>query len=211
MFKIGKRNIYEVLNQIFSLNILKLIKKFFSVHEQPISAMMNEFFSIGNYPKIIKVMKKYKIKLYSIDDFSTFNLIFCREDYFKPKNIKVVIDIGSNIGISTLYWLVDNPTCKIYSFEPSSKNFLRQKSNMKIFKKNVIIKKIGISNKNEIIKLYLSKSGVNNSKNKIINAKYEIVKLVNINNILEEIILKFNIVDVIKIDVEGMETDILKV
>ena len=61
---------------------------------------------------------------------------------------------------------------------------------MKIFKKNVIIKKIGISNKNEIIKLYLSKSGVNNSKNKIINAKYEIVKLVNINNILEEIMTK---------------------
>lgn len=211
MIKIGKRNISEVLKQIFSLNFINIIKRFFSVHENPIYAMINEFFSLGKYPKTINVMKKYKIKLYSLHDFSTFNLIFCREDYFKPKNIKTVVDIGSNIGISALYWYIDNPNCKIYSFEPSSKNFIRQKSNTKNFKKNIIIKKVGISNKNEIIKLYLSKCGVNNSKIRIINAKNERVKLVNINDILEKIIVKSNTIDVLKIDVEGLEENILRV
>ena len=210
MIKIGKRNIYEVLKQIISLNILNIIKRFFLVHERPIGAMINEFFSLGKYPKIIKVMNKYKIKLFSLDDFSTLNLIFCREDYFKPKDIKTVIDIGSNIGISTLYWWIDNPRCKIYSFEPSSKNFIRQKLNIKNFKKNIIFKKIGISNKNEIVKLYISKSGVNDSKNKINNAEYEMAKLVNINSILDKILIKSKCIDVLKIDVEGMEKIIIK-
>ena len=210
MIKIGKRYIHEIFKQLISLNIFNIIKKFFLVHKNPIRAMVNEFFSIGNYPKTITLMNKYKIKVYNIDDFSTLNLVFCREDYFKPKKIKVVIDIGSNIGISSLYWFIGNPTCKIYSFEPSEKNFKKQKINTKIFKKNIILKKIGVSNKNEKSKLYLSKSGVNDSIIKIQNADYEIIKLVSINSILEKIFLKSKKIDVLKIDVEGKEREILK-
>ena len=210
MIKIGKRNIFEALKQIFSVNIANTFIRFFIVHENPINAMINELFSLGKYPKFIRVMKKYKIRLFSLDDFSTFNLIFCRQDYYKPKDIKTVIDIGSNIGLSSLYWLIDNPNCKIYSFEPSSKNFIRQKFNLKKFKKNIIFKKIGVSNKNEISKLYISKSGVNDSINKIKNAKYEKMKLININSILDKILIKSNSIDVLKIDVEGMEKNIIK-
>lgn len=210
MAKIGKRNIFEILKQIISSNILNIIKNFFLIHENPIRAMLNEFFSIGNYPKTLKLMNKYNIKLYSFHDFSTFNLIFCREDYYKPKNIKIVIDIGSNIGISPLYWFINNPRCKIYSFEPSSKNYKRQKLNIKNFQKNVFLKKVGVSDTNKIIKLYISKSGVNDSTKKIPNAKYEIIKLININDLLKKIILKSKRVDVLKIDVEGLEEKILK-
>ena len=121
-----------------------------------------------------------------------------------------MIDIGSNIGISCLYWIIDNPKCVVQAFEPSSKNFKRLDNNVKKFKKNIKCNKIGISNKNETLKLYISKSGVNDSINKIPGAKYEKIKLININTVLKNALLKKDKIDVLKIDAEGMEMNIIK-
>jgi len=43
--------------------------------------------------------------------------IFCRLDYLAKTDIKVVVDIGSNIGISALYFLSRNKQAKCYLFE----------------------------------------------------------------------------------------------
>ena len=209
MIHIGKRKVLETFKQIFQLNIVTTVFRFFIIHEKPFNAIFNEFFSAGRYPVLIKI-KKFQIKLYSFSDFSTLNLVFCRQDYFKPKNLEFVIDIGSNIGISCLYWLIDNPNCIIQSYEPSSKNYKRLLLNTKKFKKNITNNKFGISNKNETLRLYLSKSGVNDSVLKIPGAKYEKIKLIDINKILKKALLVGNKIDVLKIDVEGKEREILK-
>ena len=210
MIRIGKRKISETFKQIFSLDILTTVFRFFIIHEKPFNAIFNEFFSMGKYPVLIRIKKKIEIKLYSFSDFSTLNLIFCRQDYFKPKNIELVIDIGSNIGISCLYWLVDNPNCIVHSYEPSSKNYKRLFLNTKKYNKNIKNNKFGVSSKNENLRLYLSKSGVNDSVQKIPGAKYEKIKLIDINKILKKALLVENKIDVLKIDVEGKEREILK-
>lgn len=140
MLRLGKRSFKEVINQIFSISIFYTIYNFFIIHKNPILALFNEFFSCGIYPKIIQI-KNFKIKIYSVDDFSTLNLVFCRQDYINLNNKHIVVDIGSNIGISTLYWLHNDPNCKIYCYEPSTINFKRLSFNLKKFKKNIIKKK----------------------------------------------------------------------
>ena len=86
MIHIGKRKVLETFKQIFQLNIVTTVFRFFIIHEKPFNAIFNEFFSAGRYPVLIKI-KKFQIKLYSFSDFSTLNLVFCRQDYFKPKNL----------------------------------------------------------------------------------------------------------------------------
>ena len=43
--------------------------------------------------------------LHSSHDMFTVNEVFCREDYACGPGIRTVVDVGSNIGISALYFL----------------------------------------------------------------------------------------------------------
>ena len=69
---------------------------------------------------------------------------------------------------------------------------------------------MGVSNKNMTTKLYLSKSGVNDSIRKTFRPKYEMIKLIDINIVLKKLLAKTDIIDVLKIDTEGTEKEILE-
>ena len=210
MIKIGKRHLNEVIKRVFKKNLLKIIKNFFIVHKNPIQAMYDEFFTKGKYPKLIKTKIGVKIKLFSYGDFSTFNLVFCRQDYLADKKINTVVDIGSNIGITTHYWLFKNPKAKIYCYEPSKKNFKRLIENTKKFKKNIKLKRSAVSNFNGYSKLYKSETGVNDSIIEKVSKDFEKIKVIAINDILKQFFIKFEKLDILKIDTEGCEREIIK-
>lgn len=210
MIKIGKRNLRDFLLRIFDVHSYRSILNFIKIYPNPFSAMWNEIFSLGTYPRTIKINKRFKIKLYSIHDYSTFNLIFCRKDYFIPKNFDLVIDIGSNIGISVLYWLFNAPNSTVICYEPSSLNYTRLKKNLSLFKKNTIIKKKAVANFSGKRKIFLSKYGVINSIKEKVSNNYEICDVININKCIKEALKRKKYIDIIKIDVEGFETEILK-
>jgi len=210
MIKIGKRSLSEVVNRVFRKELLGIIKNFFIVHKNPIKAMYEEFFTKGKYPKLIETKLGVKIKLFSYGDLSTFNLVFCRQDYLADKKINVVLDIGSNIGITAHYWLFKNPNVKIFCYEPSKINFKRLTSNTQKFKKNITIKQCAVSDFNGYSKLYRSETGVNDSIVDKVSKNFDKTKVVKINDILKNIFNNFKTLDILKIDTEGCEREILK-
>ena len=210
MIKIGKRPLSEVINRVFKKDLFEIIKNFFIVHKNPMQAMYEEFFTKGKYPKLIETKIGVKIKLFSYGDFSTFNLVFCRQDYLADKKINAVLDIGSNIGITAHYWLFKNPKVKIYCYEPSKKNFKRLTENTKKFKKNIKLKQSAVSNFNGYSKLYKSKTGVNDSIIDKVSKDFEKIKEIKINDILKKIFSNFKNLEILKIDTEGCEREILK-
>ena len=124
--KIGRRNIGIFLARSFSVQNWKAMTMFKKVHTEPLKSIYQELFSVGKYPRLIKFKSPtglHEVKLYSPNDFSTFNLIFCRQDYFTTNNFKTVVDIGSNIGISAVFWLTRYYQSKVYCYEPSSANY----------------------------------------------------------------------------------------
>ena len=130
MPNIGKRNILIFLNRLFQIDNYLALINFFKVHKKPLTSIFNEIFSTGFYPA--KIFFKTPIgvksvKIYSPNDFSTFNLIFCRQDYLISQKDKIILDIGSNIGLSALYWLTRNNKNIVYCYEPSSLNLKRLK------------------------------------------------------------------------------------
>lgn len=210
MIKIGKRPLREVINRVFRKDLFEIIKNFFIVHKNPIQAMYEEFFTKGKYPKLIETKIGVKIKLFSYGDFSTFNLVFCRQDYLADKKINAVLDIGSNIGITAHYWLFKNPKVKIYCYEPSKRNFKRLTENTKKFKKNIELKQSAVSNFNGYSKLYKSETGVNDSIIDKVSKDFDKIKVIKINDILKKIFSNFKNLDILKIDTEGCEREILK-
>ena len=210
--KIGRRNIRTFLERSFSMQNWKAIFAFNKVHTEPFKSIYKEIFSTGKYPKTIKFKSPtgiHDVELYSANDFSTFNLIFCRQDYVITNNFKTVLDVGSNIGLSTLYWLSRNTQSIVYCYEPSAKNFKRLNSNLQKFKSRIYVNNLAVSNYNGFAHLNLEKSGVYSSI-KIKDNSFDYVgkekcEVVDINTCIEKILRKNSMIDIVKIDNEGEE------
>ena len=216
--KIGKRNLGVFAATILDPSNYSAIPRFIETYDNPIKAMFDEFFSTGTYPCFIKIktpIGKQKVKLFSLSDFSTLNLVFCRRDYYVPKkNMSTVIDIGSNIGLSSLYWLTRNDNCFTYCYEPSPISFERLTENLSNFSHRYSVSKAAVSDFNGKAKFYLEESGVNsslnpNGLNKSTDNFIE-CEVIHINDLLEQVISKYNHIDVLKIDNEGHELRTIK-
>lgn len=177
-------------------------------------------FFIKNFYSIIK--KKLRTFL--------FNFKFIRKILFEYRSLKrlkifkklnlfndsIFIDIGAHEGIFSYYFL-DKFNCNIEIYEPNKnlysilvKRFTKYK-NVKLFN-------LAVSNKNGNEKLYLHKksnknnhfffdqsSSLEKNKNNVDTKKFQIIKTVNIKEILD----KHEFIDIIKIDIEGHEYKIL--
>ena len=106
MFKIGKRSFVTFIKRLLRIENYFAIVRFFNIHKKPFRAILEEIFSLGKYPRLIyfnSPVGTAKVNLYSANDFSTFNLIFCREDYLYKTKHKVVLDIGAGSGILSIF------------------------------------------------------------------------------------------------------------
>ncbi len=210
MIYIGKRNLKTFLQRIFKIENYYALINFFKVHKNPIKSILIEIFSTGKYPNKLFFKTPIGLKsamIYSANDFSTFNLIFCRKDYLISNKDRIILDIGSNIGLSTLYWVTRNKKNIVYCYEPSLQNFKRLKKNLQQFKSRVVLNREAISNKNYKSFLKIEDSGVYNSLSLNVKkiSKLEPCKVRDINSCLNKIISKHKRIDMIKVDNEGEE------
>ncbi|MDD5173073.1 MAG: FkbM family methyltransferase [Patescibacteria group bacterium] len=158
----------------------------------------------------------YKIKTVEAIDVCTINGIFIIEQYknatenYNNTTNPVVIDLGANIGLFSIYTKMKIPNAEIFAYEPVPKNFDILLENIK---KNDL-KKItpyclGISGKEEKRYLYLEDSV---SHSIYLNNQNKGKQCINITCITLEKILrdnKIDICDILKIDTEGSEYEIL--
>ena len=208
---IGKRSSKQFLKALVArqhyiafFNIIKICPNFLDV-------FIRYFFGKNNYPYFIKIRTPIGIirpLLYSYYDVLTFNEIFCRLDYKTDNKIKLVVDFGSNIGISALYFLTRNRVSKCYLFEPVIENINKLKNNLSQFSDRYILEEVAISNENGLKRFGTEKygrcGGLLRETGSYIN-----VRCVKVNDILKNILNKEKQVDILKIDTEGNELDII--
>jgi FkbM family methyltransferase len=165
------------------------------------------FFGGGTYPYRCRVRTPLGLvepTLYSHHDVWTVVEIFCREDYRASSSTEVVVDIGSNIGISALYFLTRNRACRCLLYEPDPRNVARLKANLAPFADRWRLQEAAVGPEERIVEFGREPTGrygtVGAQTSDVIR-----VPCLEINGVLQEVLGKEPEIDVLKIDTEGLE------
>lgn len=136
-----------------------------------------------------------------------------KSEYFVPGEIDpgIILDIGANIGITSVYFAQIFPTSKIYSFEPVPDNCLLLEKNTENLS-NIVVSQFALGSEDGDLELYYAHDPTNHGGfsfyKKGSDASQAIkVPIRNASKALAE--LEIDRVDLIKIDTEGSEYEVL--
>ena len=102
----------------------------------PLPVIWRFYLKRGRYPFTIGLrtpLGALQLELYSRQDLITVHEVFFRQDYRVPRDLNLIVDFGSNIGIASAYFLTRNPEIKAYAYEPVPVNVVRAKRNLARF------------------------------------------------------------------------------
>jgi FkbM family methyltransferase len=144
------------------------------------------------------------VKLHSSHDVLTLNEIFFREDYRCRRDIAVVVDIGSNIGISALYFLSRNQHSRCYCFEPDPRNVAKLHENLAPFEGRYELSECAVSDVDRMVDFGIEATGRYGGID--VRAENTIrVRSLAVNDVVADILDREGKIDLIKIDTEGLE------
>ena len=162
----------------------------------------------------LKIVEIEGLKFYSVvENISQMHIQNLPETEFCKKEINLgdtVIDIGANIGYFTLIFAkLVGKTGKVISFEPDPRSFKILEKNVELngFQNVELINK-AVSNQNKKVKLFMNTGDTQGSslKQTEYNKEFHEVEAVSLDNCLE----KDEEIKFIKIDVEGVEKEIIE-
>jgi FkbM family methyltransferase len=174
-----------------------------------------KFFKISPKPLYLYFNKtSFIFYINSRVDVAALEEIFAKKEYgfayaeALGKMPSVILDLGANIGDSSVFYATLFPEAKIYAIEPNPLVHDKLQLNTAAFK-NIQIRKCAIGNKTQKITFYLGASHLGSSlKKRQQNTKEIEVGLVALTDFLAAEGLQH--VDILKFDIEGGEEDLLK-
>lgn len=175
--------------------------------DAPIDFLKRYVSNGGQYPADITVRTPQgpiTLTTYSPDDVQTINEIFLRGDYDAPANGQVVVDFGSNIGISAAFFLSRRPDAVIYCHEPVPRNIERLKQNLAQFGDRVTLAETAVGLENGMVQFGWEPTGRYGGVGRETGAWIE-VPCADSNEVLAAIIAKHGRINTLKIDIETLE------
>ena len=165
------------------------------------------FLGGGDYsyaPRVRTPLGIVRPTLFSHHDVWTLVEVFCREDYRAPASIEVVVDVGSNIGISALYFLTRNGHCRCHLFEPDPRNTARLEANLAAFAPRWRLREVAVGPDEGEADFGREPTGrygaIDAESDDVIR-----VDCADINDVLADVLAAEGEIDVLKIDTEGLE------
>jgi FkbM family methyltransferase len=199
------------------------------VYDRPLAAAARYFFGSGEYPITVRVRTPIGIRpvtLYNGQDAITLHEIFCREDYRCPSPPKIVVDLGSNIGISALYFLTRSPETFCELYEPDPHNVSKLLTNLENFNGRFTLHEVAVADREGFFPFSRestgrygridahaegpdelgSSEGANDTQGSPeVRRERILVRVNHVNTVLDEAISRHGVVDLLKIDTEGSE------
>jgi FkbM family methyltransferase len=149
----------------------------------------------------------------------TVHEIFCREDYRSPSPPRVVIDLGSNIGVSALYFLTRSPSTYCELYEPDPRNLPKLLQNIEGYNDRLVLHEKAVADVEGVIPFKreptgrygaLDPKGLASDHPHGAGVDEINVQVEHINTVLEQAIARYGIIDLLKIDTEGAELATLR-
>lgn len=160
-------------------------------------------------------ISNFRIKYANYELFKClYKDIFIKNDYLfiSKKEDPLIIDCGSNIGMSILFFKKLYPQSKIIAFEPDEHAFKLLQENMEINKiTSVEAHNVALNNKPGFIDLYIEHGLRGSLRTNTTKHRLESGKVI-IKKVKSEILSKYihKNVDLLKMDVEGAEPLIIE-
>jgi FkbM family methyltransferase len=180
------------------------------VYRRPGDAYRRYLLGRGTYPTSVEVstpLGEFAARLQSKDDMLTLNEIFCREDYYADGGDKVVVDFGSNIGLSALYFLTRSSDAFAYLHEPFPQNIPRLKENLAAFKGRYALAEAAVGLEDGEARFGWEATGRYGGIGRE-TGSYLQVPCLDSNCVLREILSRHAEIDILKIDTEGLEAEL---
>jgi FkbM family methyltransferase len=147
--------------------------------------------------------------LYSRHDMLTMNEVFCREDYAAGPELRVAVDIGSNVGISALYFLTRNDQCRCHLYEPVPENLSRLRDNLAGLENRYELHEAAVADRAGPVEFGVEPTGRYGGIGLTYERSIE-VDCLEINSVLEDVLAREDRIDLLKLDTEGMELDTVR-
>ena len=140
--------------------------------------------------------------------FNNYNEFFVDKIYdeLNLKNLNICFDIGSNVGLFTKYLKLNNCN-KVFCFEPNKMAFNSLQKNLKD-ENELELFNLAVSYNNEPLRLYIDDNNSLISSAHDVKNNYYDVETITLKDIFER--NKIQKVDFVKIDIEGMEFDLIE-
>jgi FkbM family methyltransferase len=204
---IGKRRLSEVIAAIFQHQHYRALANMWRFYPDFLDSFWRYASGNGVYPFEIKVRTPVGIvgiELHSYHDILTVNEIFCRHDYPAETDVRYVVDIGSNIGISAIFFLTRNSQSKCMLYEPDPRNAEKLKKNLVAFEDRYTLIESAVSDHSGKVEFGIESTGRYGGMNRQSQERI-IVHCLHIEEALREALRAFPHIDVLKIDTEGEE------
>jgi len=210
--QLGGRDMRKIFASVLQRRHYVAVRNMFRLYENPSQMLRQYLTGSGVYPYIVRVktpMSWIELNLYSPHDLLTVNEIFCRDDYHADSSDKVVVDFGSNIGISAAYFLTRGPETFTYLFEPLPANIARLKENLRRFAGRFKLEEVAVGPHDGEVNFGWEETGRYGG----VDAAFERTIRVtcrNSNSILKEIIAIHGHIDILKVDIETLEEVVIR-
>ncbi len=201
IFKISKIIISELsANHITSLKIM-------------LHALCSYFFRISAIPVKLRLVlcgKLHDIKVRTLSDYFTIYEIFIAKQYEALYTGKgIIFDIGSHIGLSTIFFENSYNPSKMYCFEPLPENISLFRQNTGKYYDNIRFFPLALYSYDGEVPLYYDRKRSNagsvfrkDKKNAVV------VRCKTIDSIIEN--EQISEIDIFKFDIEGAEFELFK-
>jgi FkbM family methyltransferase len=207
-----KRPLKNILSALFKKQFYTAFINVFKFFERPTEILARYIFRRGEYPEQFVVrtpLGKHKVRLYSSDDMMTLVECFGKLDYPAANDISCVVDFGSNIGVSAGYFLTRNKNIKAYLYEPLPDNIKKLKLNLNEFESRYELNEVAVGLENGSAKFGFEATGRYGGLESDFPESIQ-VRVLKAEEVISSILKKEGHIDILKIDVEGLETGILK-
>jgi FkbM family methyltransferase len=161
----------------------------------------------GAYPYVVTVrtpVGPQEITAYDPVDMATINEVFFRGDYRVGRDLRTVVDVGGNIGVSALYFLTRNGESRVWVYEPNPATLPKLRANLRGYEERVTIHEAAVGVEDGTVSFSVEPTGRYGGIEADTGESIT-VRCRHVNAVVREVVEQAGDIDLLKVDIEGYE------
>lgn len=177
------------------------------LYPDPLAFARRYLLGTGDYPyaqPVVTPAGRISPTLRSHHDAITLQEVFARQDYRAGADLGTVVDLGSNIGLSALYFLTRNDRSRVWCYEPVPGNVAALRANLAGYESRYTVREAAVADRAGMLEFGVEPSGRYGGLGAALQETIH-VETREINDVLAEALAEAGAIDLLKLDTEGAE------